>query len=225
MSRRGRAVAMLVAALACAAGAAAIAGDYGASVADRFGELRPVLVASRPLPRHAAIKPRDAARALEVRRVPARFVPPDALASASEAIGRAPAAAIPAGSYVLASQLAEQRRAGSGDPKLVAGRRPVEIEVTGAGALAATGRSPDGTRVDVVVTTEPDTGARGRTFVAAKGVELLALTEGGTDESGDPLPGPEAWTATLALTRAQALRLIQAENFSRQVRLLPRSGG
>jgi Flp pilus assembly protein CpaB len=214
---------MLVAALACAAGAAAIAGDYSASVADRFGELRPVLVASQRLPRRAAIGPRDAARELEVRRVPERFVPPDALTSVAEAVGRAPGAEIPAGSYVLASQLEEPRRKRSARSPIAEGQRPVEIEVTGAAALAAAGRSPAGTSVDVVVTTEPDTGGRGRTFVAAKRVELLALTEGGTDEAGDPLPGPEAWTATLALTRSQALRLIQAENFSRQVRLLPRS--
>jgi Flp pilus assembly protein CpaB len=223
VSRRARAVAMLLAALACAAAAAAIAGDYGANVADRFGELRPVLVASQPLPRRTAIRPRDAARHLVVRRVPAHFVPPNALSSTAEAIGRAPAAAIPAGSYVLASQLEEPRQKGPERSRIGPGRRPVEIEVTGAAALAATGRSPEGARVDVVVTTEPDTGGRGRTFVAAEGVELLALTEGGTDEAGDPLPGPEAWTATLALTRSQALRLIQAENFSRQVRLLPRS--
>jgi hypothetical protein len=29
-----------------------------------------------------------------------------------------------------------------------------------------------------------------------------------------------AWTATLALTRPQALRLIEAENFAREVRLI-----
>jgi hypothetical protein len=33
------------------------------------------------------------------------------------------------------------------------------------------------------------------------------------------------WSATLALTRAEALRLIQAENFARQVRLMPHLGG
>ena len=33
------------------------------------------------------------------------------------------------------------------------------------------------------------------------------------------------WRATLALTRSQALRLIQAENFARQVRLMPHVGG
>ncbi len=62
----------------------------------------------------------------------------------------------------------------------------------------------------------------GRTYVAAEGVELLALGQSGDPGAGDglPGPGPGAWTATLALTRPQALRLIQAENFARQVRLI-----
>ena len=37
------------------------------------------------------------------------------------------------------------------------------------------------------------------------------------EEGLGPTP---AWSATLALTRDQALRLIQAENFARQVRLM-----
>jgi hypothetical protein len=40
---------------------------------------------------------------------------------------------------------------------------------------------------------------------------------GGEDAIGD-LP---SWSATLALTRDQALHLIQAENFACQVRLMP----
>jgi len=48
---------------------------------------------------------------------------------------------------------------------------------------------------------------------------LAALGDGGATEL--PGPGIDAWTATLALTRDQALRLIQAENFARQIRLIP----
>ena len=100
----------------------------------------------------------------------------------------------------------------------------MQISVTGAEALAATGRSPQGTRVDVIVTTEPGPGGgNGRTYVAAEGVELLALSQGADGASTD-LPGLSAATsvATLALTQPEALRLIQAENFARQVLLIPR---
>jgi Flp pilus assembly protein CpaB len=223
MSRRGRAVAFGIAALACAGLAAAIAGGYGASVASQYGALRPVLVAARDLPRGEAIDARDLGSRLAVRRVPETFVPPDALSAIGDAAGRVPATPLPAGSYVLESQLAEPRRSARRDePALAHGLRPVQIAVTGAEALTAAGGSPDGARVDVVVTTEPNVGGRGRTFVAAERVELLALTEGGGYGGGEEGLGDSAtWSATLALTREQALRLIQAENFARQVRLMP----
>jgi hypothetical protein len=56
--------------------------------------------------------------------------------------------------------------------------------------------------------------------VAAEEVQLLALRERGG--SADPLaaPGPAVWIATLALSRTQALRLINAEAFARSIRLL-----
>jgi Flp pilus assembly protein CpaB len=222
MSRRGRAVAFGIAALVCAALAATIAGGYGASVASRYGALRPVLVAARDFPRGELIDARDLGSRLAIRRVPESFVPPDALTAIADAVGRVPATPLPAGSYVLESQLAEPRRSrGRRQPALGDGLRPVQLAVTGAEALPAAGGSPDGTKVDVVVTTEPNVGGRGRTFVAAEGVELLGLTEGGGYDGGEEGLGAATWSATLALTREQALRLIQAENFARQVRLMP----
>jgi hypothetical protein len=78
-----------------------------------------------------------------------------------------------------------------------------------------------GSRVDVVVTTEPGPGGSGRTYVAAHDVKLLGLSQaGGSAAGGYQLSDGEQWTATLALTRHQALRLIQAENFARGVRLI-----
>src|ERR687892_2308110 len=127
MSRRARAVAFLVVAVACAAVAASIADGYGASVAGQFGELRPVVVTGAELPPKDPVGPGDLRR-LEVRRVPARFVPPDALASPDEAVGRAPATLVPAGSYLLASQLRAPRAEGEGTPtRLESGRPPGEI--------------------------------------------------------------------------------------------------
>jgi Flp pilus assembly protein CpaB len=219
MSRRRRAAAFATVALGCATVAALVADSYGTSVASQYGELRPVVVAARDLPGGEPLDPRDAERLLEIRRVPASFVPPGALMTIGDALGRAPAAPLPAGSYLLASflEVPRQRRDG-GEPAIAEGMRPVEIAVTGAEALSAAGRPAQGTRVDVVVTTEPDVGDDGRTYVAAEAVELLALTAGGgANENG---LGEPTQTATLALTRAQALRLIEAENFARQVRLM-----
>lgn len=222
MSRRARAAAFLVLAIGCAALAATLANGYGSSVAQSFGPLREVVVARRDLPPGKAIEPADLSEALDLRRVPARFVPPGALSIVQQALGREPAAILPAGSYVLGSQLHAPRvEEAGGGIRLTSGRRPVEIGVSGGEALLAAGGSPRGSTVDVVVTTEPRGPGPGHTYVAASGVRLLALTE--QDPAG---PGPAGgWSATLALTRSQALRLIEAESFARGVRLLPRPVG
>lgn len=213
MSRRGRAIGFLLGALLAAAAAAAIADGYGQSVVRGYGELRPVLVASGDLPAGEEINPEVATEMLEVRRVPVRFAPESALAAPQEALGLVPTAAIPAGSYLLAGQLRPPRLAGSG-PSLGGGRRPVEIAVSGAGALAAFGGQPVGSRVDVVVTSEPSGSDEGRTYVAAAAVPLLALAPAGAGEPGEA-------TVTLGLTRSQALRLIAAESFARRVTVMP----
>ncbi len=226
MSRRARAVGFGVAALACAGLAAAMASGYRSDVASQLGPLRPVLVAVRALPAREPLSPAATRSALEVRRVPARFVPPGSLASPGQAVGQEPTATIPAGGYVLAGQLrppGEARPSRSG-PRLGHGRSPVEVAVTGAAALAASGDDATGSRVDVVVTTEP-TGASavGRTYVVAAGVRLLALRQSEGTDTGAPAGSPigtGGWSATLALERSQALKLIQAESFARAIRLI-----
>lgn len=214
MSRRVRALGFLLAAAVAAAAAAVIANGYGASVVRGYGELRPVVIATSELPAGKPIAPEVAAADLEVRRVPVRFTPPDALAVPSEAVGLAPSASVPGGSYLLAAQLHPPRSAAP-LPGLGGGRRPVQIAVSGAGALETLG-APLSSKVDVAVTSESDGSGDGRTYVAAAAVPLLGLGPGGEGVEG------ETATATLALTRAQALRLIQAESFARRITLIPR---
>jgi pilus assembly protein CpaB len=217
VSRRTRAIAFGVGAVLAAIAAGAIADGYGESVARGYGALRPVVVAAAQLPAGKALLPTVAETDLEVRQVPARFVPAGALRDPAEALGLVPAAAIPNGAYLLADQL-RPPRTGAPGPRLADGRRPVQIAVSGAEALAVGGGSPVGSRVDVVVTTEPRDGGIGHTYVAATGVPLLGL---GASPEGDATGTSEA---TLGLTRSQALRLIAAESFARQVTVMPRSG-
>jgi Flp pilus assembly protein CpaB len=224
VSRRARAVAFAGAAALCAGLAASATGGPGGDPAAQFGALREVVVATQPLPGDRPLREKVIRRALELRRVPERFVSPDALSSPAQALGRSPAVPVPAGGYLLDSHLqsaeAEQRH----PRRLPGGRRPVEIGVQGAGALAARPGGP-GRRVDVVVTSEPGAaGGGGRTYVAAEAVGLIELRPGGRSAPDDALAGPggEAWVATLALTRDQALRLIHAESFARSVRLIGR---
>jgi len=224
VKRRARAIAFGCAALLCAGLAAAMTGGYREDIEGELGPLRPVVVATARIPAGHPIAAKDVKNLLEVRRIPERFAPAGALAIPEQAAGRAPAAAVPAGSYVLAAQLRAPKANPHGDqPAQVGpGRKPVEISVTGAEALGAGGGDPIGSCVDVIVTTEPGPGGgHGRTYVAASGVRLLDLSQ---SDAGD---GPDysastvsSWTATLALTHPEALRLIQAENFARGVRLI-----
>lgn len=214
MSRRGRAIGFLLGALLAAVAAATLADGYGDSVVRGYGELRPVLVATDDLEAGKAIDPAAAAAKLEVHRVPVRFLPPDALEAPAEAVGLVPAVPVPAGSYLLAAQLRAPRARFAG-PRLGRGRRPVEIAVSGAGALTAFGGQPVGSRVDVVVTSEPSGSGDGRTYVAAPAVPLLGLAPAAEEPADSAI-------ATLGLTRAQALRLIAAESFARRITLIPR---
>jgi Flp pilus assembly protein CpaB len=215
MSRKGRALGFLLLALGAAAGAATIADRYGASAVRGYGPLRPVVVVGSGLAAGRRIGPRQIDTALTVRRVPERFVPPGALLAPAEAVGLVARAALPAGSYLLAAQLGAPSRRGAARRGLGRGRRPVEIAVSGAGALLAAGPSPGGSKVDVAVTGEPVGAGPGRAYVAAAGVPLLALRPGVEGAGG----GVAA--ATLGLTRRQALRLLAAESFARKVTLLP----
>jgi pilus assembly protein CpaB len=203
--------------LVAAATAAAIADGYGNRIARGYGALEPVVVAGSDLQAGRPIDDRAEA-SLEVRRVPARFVPADALRSPAQALGLVPLAPVPEGGYLLASQLRPPRAAPG--PRLGGGRRPVEIAVSGAGALRLAGAQPAGERVDVVVTGEPGGSGSGRTYVVAAAVPLLALAP---PAEGSAAEGSA--TATLGLTRAQALRLIAAESFARQVTILPGAPG
>ena len=215
MSRRRRAVLFLAAALVCALLAAMVADRYRSRVEARYGPLRPVLVATAELPAGEAIAVDRVGAALAVRQVPASFVPPGALACPAEAVGRAPSATIPSGSYVLGAQLAVPRLDAPSSPGVADGLRPVEVAVAGAEALTVGDGSPEGSRVDVVVARQAGLGRSAQARIAATGVKLLALRS--------PAGPGEGWSATLAVTEQQALSLIGAQSAGREIRLLPRA--
>ena len=207
VSRRARAIGFGCAALACAGLAAAVAGGYRTDLESQLGPLRPAVVAREPIPARRALRPADADRLLEVRRMPARFVPAGALSAAGAGDRpRAGGARSRPAPTCLAAQLARSACAPplAGATRWRGGREPVQISVTGAEALAATGRDPAGSRVDVVVTTEPGPGGgSGRTYVAAEDVELLGAEPGRatTRASTSRAQAQRRSTATLALTR------------------------
>lgn len=233
-ARRRRGLLLLSVALASGGLAASQVRDRERSVAAQVGPAVRVLVAARDLPAGARVS----VRALALRRVPARFVPPDALSSAAGVAGARPGVPVAAGGYLTAGVFkgsnGEQREGGG----VGRGERAVTVEVSGAAELAA------GQRVDVLVSTESGTGS-GRTLMALAGAELLRVDAGGGygglggeagdggaggaaaasgDAGGTGGVGPTA-LATLRVSVRQAVYLTAADNFAREIRLLARPPG
>jgi pilus assembly protein CpaB len=226
---------MLSVALASGGLAASQVRERERSVAAQVGPAVPVLVAAQEVPAGARVS----ARALAVRRVPARFVPPDSLASAAGVVGLRPIAPIAAGGYVTAGLFEGSNDGHRAVGGVGRGERAVTVGVSGAAGLAA------GSRVDVLVSTESGAGG-GRTLMALAGAELLRLgpgpggegyggeggygdpgaevEDGGGAPSGGSLSGPTA-LATLRVSLRQAVYLTAADNFAREIRLLARPPG
>ena len=217
--RRRRAVLSLALALACGAVAASAVQDRIERVERRVGPLVPVAVAARDLPAGRRLGPRD----VQLRQVPEAYLPPDALAPGAIAAGGRTAVAVTAGSY-LTNVLLGGRRVARGST-LRPGQRVVDVAVAGARALAA---APPGSRVDVMVSSEPRD-RPGRTFIAVEGAELLALRPAGEDSddpgTDDGAPSAASAVATLRVTLRQAVYLTAAQNYAREVRLLARPPG
>jgi pilus assembly protein CpaB len=115
----------------------------------------------------------------------------------------------------LATTGGDEARPGAG---LGRGERAIELTVAGAEALS--GFAGPGARVDVLVTTDGRDGADGRTELALEGVELLALKPAAAATGAE---GGAGATATVGVTLKQAIYLTHAQNFAREVRLLPRA--
>jgi len=213
---------MLALALASGGLAASEVSRRTQAVEARVGAPVPVVVAAQNLRADSELR----AGSLAVREVPRRFAPRDALTAVDQAAGLRTAVPVPEGNALTAGQLRGQggRRGGH---DLRRGERTLEVAVAGGEALS--GAAGPGALVDVLVSTETRDGA-GSTFVALEAVELVALRAGGGD-GAEPAEGEAgaaataSTTATLRLTLRQAVYLTAAQNFAREVRLLPRPPG
>jgi pilus assembly protein CpaB len=221
--RRRRGLLLLALSLASGALAASLVRDRVASVERRVGPLVSVAVAARDLPAGGRLRPRD----VRLRRVPAAYVPRDALGAEAIAGGGRVGGPVAAGSYLTAGILG----GGRSEPAAAAlrpGQRAVEVAVASGPAPGAS--AAPGSRVDVVVSTEPREGP-GRTFVAIEGAELLELRSlgdrGGELDAGaaEGARGAATAVATLRVSARQAVYLTAAQNYAREVRLLARAPG
>jgi len=218
MSRRSRA--LLLGSLALVLGGLA-AGDVGgreAALARRVGALVDVVVAREPIPAGSTVR----LAALAVRRVPRRFAPADAIASPRALSGLRATVDIPRDTDLTPAMVGDGGRPPLG-PGIRRGERVAEVVALGSPELVI-----PGSRVDVLVTPEPGSEEAGAAVLALEDVEVLAAApaqgEDGAASAAKSTPGIRV-AASLRVTLRQAVYLAAAQDFAREIRLLPRAAG
>jgi pilus assembly protein CpaB len=219
MSRRARPLALLGLATICAGLSASMVSGYASDVRSQVGPLVPVMVARADIPRGKALGPELLRSSLSQRRVPERFVPPDALSAPEQAAGLRTVTAISRGSYLGRAQLEPAVSRGAMGRAVA---RQVEVPVAGSDAMRELLRP--GARVDVLVTSEGDRAGSPRTYLALQSVELTDLRSGERADQGGEGARADAM-ATLRVSLRQAVLLTAAGNFARELRLVPRPTG
>jgi pilus assembly protein CpaB len=220
-ARRARVAVVAGVALLFGGAAASMVAAREARVRAQVGPLVPVVVAARDIRADRMITPSTVASLLSERRVPARFAPPQVLRRPSEAVGFRAGVDIAAGDYITAGSLAS---ADEGRADQLAGSstgRALEVAVSGAATVLE--QLGPGSRVDVLVTSER--GSAGRTYLAMQDIELLSARAGSDGSSSGSGERPADAIATLRVSLHDALVLTAAQNFAREIRLLPRPEG
>jgi len=208
---------MLGASAVCAGLAVSAVDRYAGEVEAQVGPLVPVVVATRDIPRGRVVTPAGASASLAERQVPQRFAPPAALRTRGDAVGFEAVSGLAAGDYVGALQLRPARIPAGAESRRREDARLVEVAVAGARTMSDVLQA--GGTVDVLITTE-----RGRTFLALQRVSVVSFDPGATGAIGDG-GQPRDGRVTLRATLRQAVLLTAADNFAREVRVVPRAPG
>lgn len=216
MSRRRRALVLGGLALVLGGLAAFNVAGREAALEQRIGAPVGVVVAHEPI----RAGQRVTARALAIRRVPARFAPRGASGEPRQFVGQRARVPIPAGTDLAPDMVGgeEARRAG---PPVRDGERVAQVV-----ALAAPQLVVAGSRVDLLVTPEPRGDRPGEALLALEDIEVIAATQVGADAAGagKGVAGPRV-AASLRVTLRQAVYLAAVQDFARELRLLPRAVG
>ncbi len=223
MTRRRRALLLGGLALLLGGLAASNVASREAALQRSVGGLVDVVVAREPVAAGAPLT----RQALAVRSVPRRFAPDGAIDDPATLAGLHAAVDIAAGTDLTTAVVGDSAGGSTArpGPPIRAGERVAELVALGPPELV-TARS----RVDVLVTPEPNAGDDGRAILALEDVEVLraAVAESSEDTSSKPAgkPAPGARVAvSLRVTLRQALYLAAAQDFARELRLLPRAPG
>jgi len=213
MTRGRRALILTVLAVLLGGMAAADVTGRERALRDQLSPTVPVLVVRAPVTAGAPLRP----AVLAVRHVPARYAPADAYASPTEVAGLRASADLAAGADLTPALVGPGRE---DSPTVGApvrpGERVAELVARGSPALVT-----PGVRVDVLVTRETADGA-GSTVLALEDAEVLAASR---VADGDGAQGGSRVAVSLRTTLRQAVYLAAAQDFARDVRVLPRAAG
>ena len=187
-----------------------------AALERRVGGLVEIVVAREPIPAGARVRE----RALAIRRVPQRFAPAGRIGLPQVLVGRRAAVDIPADADLSAAMVVRDELGPAGPP-VRRGERVAEVVALGAPDLVVAG-----SRVDVLVTPEPAGDTPGEAILALEDIEVIAA-RGVVEEdgpAGEAASGPRV-AASLRVTLREAVYLAAAQDFARELRLLPRASG
>jgi len=190
-----------------------------AALERRVGGLVDVVVAREPIDSGAPVQ----AGALAVRRVPQRFAPDGAIPAPDTLAGLRASVDIAAGSDITDAMVGDAPSAAG--PPIRGGERVAQLVALGSPDLVTAG-----SRVDILVTPEPEADEAGSSVLALEDVEVLAAAPAEDEQSpagakaGKPSPGARV-AVSLRVTLRQAVYLAAAQDFARELRLLPRAEG
>jgi Flp pilus assembly protein CpaB len=159
--------------------------DRAGAQVERYGRLRPMVTATRPVEVGSVVRPAD----VVVRSVPAAFLPEGALGATGAVVGRTVVVALFRGSPIVAGHLAPDGLEGVA-ALLPAGGRAVAVP-TGPASVALR----RGHRVDVLATFDPPPAGEEPTFPVAESALVVDV-------------GPEA--VALAVAPEEAKRVAYA---------------
>jgi pilus assembly protein CpaB len=215
VSRRRRALVLGGLALVLGGLAAFNVAGREAALERRVGGLVDVVVAHEPI----RAGQRVPERALAIRRVPARFAPRGTSEDPQQFVGQRARLPIAPGTDLSATMVGDDDAQPAGPP-VGRGERVAQVV-----ALAAPQLVVAGSHVDVLVTPEPHGDRPGEALLALEDVEVISATElPGDDAPAKGAPGPRV-AAALRVTLRQAVYLAAAQDFARELRLLPRASG
>jgi len=212
MSRRRRALILGLLALLLGGLAASDVAGREAALRESLGAPVGVLVTQEAV---KAGQPLDRAR-LALRRVPARYAPADAFSGTSDVAGLKAVVAIPAGTDLTQSLVADPAEIASAAIPVGPGERVAELVAMGSPAHVVRG-----SRVDVLVTRDT-ADQEGETTLALEDAEVLNAAPAPAGRGEDP--GPRV-ALSLRVRLREAVYLAAAQSFARELRVLPRAEG